>query len=115
MTKKETMIKELEEWINRNSLDAMTNTPDYILAEMIMDVLVAYNNARRKERNYAKDEGKTVKLYCGSCKHFEVDSRFSTDWCKEHQESKNSYSQACNDFWGKDTVQEECMQCACLD
>ena len=41
MTKKETMIKELEEWINRNSLDAMTNTPDYILAEMIMDVLVA--------------------------------------------------------------------------
>ena len=56
MTEKEIMIKELKEWINRNSLDAMINTPDYILAEMIMDVLVAYCNAKRRERNHMGGE-----------------------------------------------------------
>lgn len=56
MTKMEIMKKELEEWINRNSLDAMANTPDYILAELIMDILVAYTNAKRSEQEHIRGE-----------------------------------------------------------
>lgn len=40
-----TFDKELEDLINRYSMENDSNTPDYILAKYLMDCLGAFNNA----------------------------------------------------------------------
>jgi len=41
--KREIIVKELTELINRNSLENDSNTPDFILAEYLWDCLMAAN------------------------------------------------------------------------
>ena len=49
--KKEIIIKELAEVINKNSIENNSNTPDFILAEYLYDCLLSYekiHNANEK-------------------------------------------------------------------
>jgi len=50
-----TFLKKLEELINSISLEMDSNTPDFILAEFVCDVLVAYSKAVEKRDNWYKD------------------------------------------------------------
>jgi len=52
--------QELTELCNRYSLEALSNTPDFILAYYLKDCLLAFNNAqqRRKEWFAAREESK---------------------------------------------------------
>lgn len=45
---KEIIIKELEELINRNNMDAESDTPDFILAEMMYGYYELYKQATEK-------------------------------------------------------------------
>lgn len=40
-----TLHKDLSELLNKHSIDSVSNTPDFILAEYMIDVLVAYEDA----------------------------------------------------------------------
>lgn len=51
MTEKEQLFEEIRKVINRNGLDTKSNTPDFILAEMVLDFIVAYSKAVRKRDN----------------------------------------------------------------
>jgi hypothetical protein len=49
------LITELQHAINRASAENGSNTPDFILAELLADVLLAFNKAMRaRERWYNK-------------------------------------------------------------
>jgi hypothetical protein len=57
MTKK-TFAKELEELINRHSMEIGSDTPDWVLAEYLCDCLDSFNNAvnRRNRLKENKDD-----------------------------------------------------------
>ena len=44
--------KELEQLINRHSLENDSNTPDFVLAHFMMNCLFAFNDAVRQRENY---------------------------------------------------------------
>ena len=54
MTRNDQFVKELESLLNKYSIDNECETPDYILAEYLYDVLQSYQNALRSMayRNY---------------------------------------------------------------
>lgn len=39
------IVRELSSWINRNSLENLSNTPDFILAEYLMQCLESFSKA----------------------------------------------------------------------
>jgi len=43
-----TFLKELEELINRHSMENNSDTPDFLLAEYLCACLTAYNKATRR-------------------------------------------------------------------
>jgi len=50
--KKQKMKSELQSVINRNSFENESNTPDWMLAEYLMDCLEAHTNATRRRDNW---------------------------------------------------------------
>lgn len=49
--------KELEELINKHSMENASNTPDFILASYMLDSLIAFDCAmQRREQWYEKDK-----------------------------------------------------------
>lgn len=56
--------KELEELINRHSIENGSNTPDFILAQYMMDCLNAFNNVTTKrEKWYGREPKKSLEQY----------------------------------------------------
>jgi hypothetical protein len=50
-----TFQKELERLINCHSLENDSNTPDYVLAQYVMNCLFAFNEAtRNREQHYGR-------------------------------------------------------------
>lgn len=49
---KNSLAKEFAAVINRNSLENESNTPDFILAEYLVDCLETYNEGVRKRDNW---------------------------------------------------------------
>jgi len=47
--------KELEDLINKHSIENETNTPDYILSEYLMNCLQAFNNAVNERIDWYQD------------------------------------------------------------
>ena len=47
--------KELSELINRNSMENASNTPDFILAEYLVNCLMAFNGILDNEQSGTKD------------------------------------------------------------
>ena len=57
MTKQSRLRKEIEQAINKNSLENESNTPDFILAEFLTDCLRAFDRAvNRREKWYGRKE-----------------------------------------------------------
>lgn len=52
MTEKEQLFEEIRKVINRNGLDTKSDTPDFILAEMVLDFIVAYSKAVKGRDNW---------------------------------------------------------------
>ena len=48
------LIKEFAEVINRNSLEEGSNTPDYVLAKMLVDTLAIYNEIVQTKEQWHK-------------------------------------------------------------
>jgi hypothetical protein len=46
------LAKDLENLLNSYSIENASNTPDFILAEYMLDVLTAYNNAVQKRARW---------------------------------------------------------------
>lgn len=55
--------KELSALINSFSLENSSNTPDFILAEYLMDCLFAYEKAIKANRNWGKAPEKTEMVF----------------------------------------------------
>ena len=51
-TKMEEFAKELEELINKHSIENFSNTPDFILADYLMNCLEAYHSIKIKNDNW---------------------------------------------------------------
>ncbi len=57
MTKQSRLRKEIEQAINKNSLENESDTPDFILAEYLTDCLRAFDKAvNRREKWYGRKE-----------------------------------------------------------
>ncbi len=57
MTKQSRLQKEIEQAINKNSLENESDTPDFILAEYLTDCLRAFDKAvNRREKWYGRKE-----------------------------------------------------------
>lgn len=57
MTKQSRLRKEIEQAINKNSLENESDTPDFILAEYLTDCLHAFDKAvNRREKWYGRKE-----------------------------------------------------------
>ena len=54
--------KELQQLLNKEGIDNLLNTPDYILAQYLMDCLVAFQRAREES---SKDSPTPEKVKCG--------------------------------------------------
>lgn len=55
MTDRSKLVREIAEVLNRNSAENGSNTPDFLLAEYLVDCLVAFSVASRKrEKWYGK-------------------------------------------------------------
>lgn len=52
--KRAQIIREFAEVLNRHSLDNALNTPDFILAEMLMEFLDAINIAQDRAKDWRK-------------------------------------------------------------
>lgn len=50
----EEIKRELSQVLNRYSLDAASNTPDFILAEMVYKFISAYTDATKENREWNK-------------------------------------------------------------
>lgn len=48
------LLKELAEIINRNSIDAKMNMPDYVISEMILQFLETVSAANKTAENHKK-------------------------------------------------------------
>lgn len=48
------LAKDLEGVLNRHSIDACTDTPDYILADMLLATLINYNNTIKQTKAWGK-------------------------------------------------------------
>ena len=48
--------KELEELINKNSMENESNTPDFILAEYLTECLLTFNETQKKRNNWYVSE-----------------------------------------------------------
>jgi hypothetical protein len=51
-TERLTVVREIAEVINRNSLERPSNTPDFALAEMLVAHLEVFNKATRAKGEY---------------------------------------------------------------
>lgn len=47
-----TFVKELEELINRHSMESESNTPDFILASFLKNCLVAFNDSVKQRDSW---------------------------------------------------------------
>lgn len=54
---KDAFRKEVEQAINRNSLENESDTPDFILAQYLSDCLAAFDRATRRRTDWYKPEG----------------------------------------------------------
>ena len=52
INKRDEAFKELLSWVNRNSIDSELDTPDYILAELLMEFLTVYKRMKIREMEY---------------------------------------------------------------
>lgn len=56
--RREQLRRDLTTALNRNGAEQDSNTPDYILAEMLMTHLDAFNKATRDRRNWFRTDNK---------------------------------------------------------
>lgn len=55
--KREDFVKELAQLINKNSLENVSNTPDFIIAEYLTKCLESFNQVvKMRDAWYKKDE-----------------------------------------------------------
>ena len=78
---KEEFRKELEQLINRHSMENGSDTPDYILAEYMADCLAAFDRAtQRRDQHMSADmpepaqpeTAKRVPIQCSTCQYWKV-------------------------------------------
>lgn len=58
------LIKEFAEVINRNSLENGNNTPDYILARMLVEFLATYNDTVQLKEEWHKPKPELCDCKC---------------------------------------------------
>ena len=58
---KQKFARELEQLINRYSMENGSNTPDFILAEYLIDSLETFNKVTNRRHNWYKPEDKKQK------------------------------------------------------
>lgn len=67
------VLKELTELINRNSLENGSNTPDFILAEYMLNSLFAYEAAANNRTNWYGGQSEDAVLSGEQCPNVPVD------------------------------------------
>lgn len=70
----ESLERELQSLLNRFSMDNISNTPDFVLAQFLLSCLKGFDAAvQQRETYYGRDVRPSVKgveiLYSGQCNH----------------------------------------------
>ena len=64
------LIRDFTEVINRNSLENGSNTPDYILARMLVEFLATYNDTVQLKEEWHKPKPEAEFCNCGCHKYY---------------------------------------------
>lgn len=82
--------KELEELINKYSIENRSDTPDYILAEYMFTCLLAYQNAVK-----ARDKWFSVDMWSENKRSLEFNEKPETDMFKEMEQAGSKIPEMC--------------------